>query len=882
MLPHGSHSKSTPAESRIPVFSSESQISEETCIAQTGTRDNDVVPLFVDPRYVPSNVRRREKRKDTKVQKLRKELKALKKTLINKDTVISNLQRDIETIRRKSEKSKARLIKQYNLAVLDFAKLDAELADQTSDEEEMPIPSTMSKEPQLLFTFDTKQGKKYSAEIRTLYYSLLASQIPPGKIRRIIKDVLIAFVPGVDVESLQLPAESCANYMRREELKTLCMAHQATLLSQADKLYLNSDGTTKNQHKLNAIAFNGVVISVNEVPDGKADSIIADIDSQLKKLRCFAQQLDIPNNEMLNWSMISASTSDSASTQKRLNDLIQQRKEEDTETLPLAGNESLDIVRNFCAMHLGVNLRRAFVTAQTGWQEAIDTFVYEFCKLFGSHATPEYAVHIQFQDFLRYRISQMDDNQAYYQTCLNVSLSRQIGSRYFVTSHNATKVLFLTAATTEFLTFTNKSDGNKLEKDVFCKLTDSSVLELLKIDALMYHHVYADLVMLAKSRELEKSVYDMREHYLELKLYLEKLEEYPETIRDRYYKVFSSESRLYCDARINHRNHKHECTAYECIQEHLFQSLPASDHSFYSKVAAGSSSMKKKLCTYAMDFLPDGLYWDPDAETVEILKDLEPSNDLCESILGLNDYLCTALPNLVQLTKSNLIEVKKNHTMKWFNELPKERQNTIIELAVKRRKEVREDFKEMQKIVSKKRQVRMLEQKKKADYMRKKQTAEMEKLSSLHLITSVTEFETVLSNIKDEGLSTRKENEKILNLLKEQVRIRKKLLKQKTSITFTSNGRKRPLSLLVAEVQELIGDSPVSGDHADSDPHTLVGKTIMHKFLVDNEEEQWFSGFVLDYDGETHHIKYEDSSEIFHFNLMEDLSQGDLRVLTDY
>ena len=71
---------------------------------------------------------------DTKVQKLRKELKALKKTLINKDTVISNLQGDIETIRRKSEKSIARLIKQYNLAVSDFAKLDAELADQTSDE----------------------------------------------------------------------------------------------------------------------------------------------------------------------------------------------------------------------------------------------------------------------------------------------------------------------------------------------------------------------------------------------------------------------------------------------------------------------------------------------------------------------------------------------------------------------------------------------------------------------------------------------------------------------------------------------------------------------------------------------------------------------------
>ena len=141
-----------------------------------------------------------------------------------------------------------------------------------------------------------------------------------------------------------------------------------------------------------------------------------------------------------------------------------------------------------------------------------------------------------------------------------------------------------------------------------------------------------------------------------------------------------------------------------------------------------------------MDFLPDGLYWDPDT-----LKDLEPSNDLCESILGLNDYFCTALPNLVQLTKSNLVEIKKNHTMKWFNVLPKDRQIVIIELAVKRRKEVREDFKETQKkIVTKKRQVRMLEQ----------------KLSNLHLIASVAEFETVLSDIKEEGLLIKKKEQK--------------------------------------------------------------------------------------------------------------------------
>ena len=247
--------------------------------------------------------------------------------MTKKDEVINNLQQDIKTIEEKKDKIIKRLQKQYNLAILDFEKLDADFLCN-GDSEEIPI----SRTDQSPCTFD---GKKYLPAVQTLYYSLLASQIPPGKIRNIIKDVVKAFIPDIDVETLQLPGSTCANYMRREELKTVCMAHQVELLSEADNLYLNSDGTTKNQHKLNAIAFNGVVLSISEVPDGTADSIIGDIDRQLKKLRCFAVELGIPNNKMLNWSMICASTSDSASTQKRLNDLIQQCKDDDIKALPM-------------------------------------------------------------------------------------------------------------------------------------------------------------------------------------------------------------------------------------------------------------------------------------------------------------------------------------------------------------------------------------------------------------------------------------------------------------------------------------------------------------------------------------------------------------------
>ena len=44
---------------------------------------------------------------------------------------------------------------------------------------------------------------------------------------------------------------------------------------------------------------------------------------------------------------------------------------------------------------------------------------------------------------------------------------------------------------------------------------------------------------------------------------------------------------------------------------------------------------------------------------------LEPSNDFCESILGLNDYLTTAIPNLTQASRSNLQKESHNGMARW-------------------------------------------------------------------------------------------------------------------------------------------------------------------------------------------------------------------------
>ncbi len=97
-----------------------------------------------------------------------------------------------------------------------------------------------------------------------------------------------------------------------------------------------------------------------------------------------------------------------------------------------------ELVQNFCCMHLGVNLRKAFFdTVESSSDNASsDVLVHKFCKLLGKvgckHGVPEYGHGaVAFPDFLSLITSQsMSSEVSYYQQCLSVKLERQVGSRY--------------------------------------------------------------------------------------------------------------------------------------------------------------------------------------------------------------------------------------------------------------------------------------------------------------------------------------------------------------------------------------------------------------------------------------------------------------------
>lgn len=113
-----------------------------------------------------------------------------------------------------------------------------------------------------------------------------------------------------------------------------------------------------------------------------------------------------------------------------------------------------------------------------------------FCKIFGKHGTPEYGNGcLGFPDFLISKSNGDDLSEAesgYCQAAFKVTLSRQVGNRYFVTASNALKIIFLCKAALEFLVFTGKSKENKLEREVYRKLQEPCEVAQLKADALMF------------------------------------------------------------------------------------------------------------------------------------------------------------------------------------------------------------------------------------------------------------------------------------------------------------------------------------------------------------------------------------------------------------
>ena len=64
------------------------------------------------------------------------------------------------------------------------------------------------------------------------------------------------------------------------------------------------------------------------------------------------------------------------------------------------------------------------------------------------------------------------------------------------------------------------------------------------------------------------------------------------------------------------------------VYDKLFKDLKADQDSLEPLIVRGASKMERKLSVNAADQLPGGRYWDADSQTREVLRELQPSNDV--------------------------------------------------------------------------------------------------------------------------------------------------------------------------------------------------------------------------------------------------------------
>ena len=782
------------------------------------------------------------------------------------------------------------------------------------------------------FTISTKEGTRYLNCVRELYYNLMTIGISPDKIDGTIRLVFNKLCPSIDTSSLKLPKKSCANYMRMAEMPTISDIHKATNLSSSGNGHINSDGTTLNMRKLIGSSVNGIVLGVQEVSDGTAETMLNELDKQLSKLRETATELNIPNANAINWTLIVSSTSDGASTQTKFNKLLSELRKRDEDQFGPANSEIDELIANKCGMHLGVNLRKAQISgihehertlnATTDDEYALqqldisdqatasskreysplDSFVHAFCKLLGQVGTPEYGQGIKFKDYVINELTKPSASTriTYLNNVLKTNLERQVGSRYFVTACNSAKIHFLYAVALEFLIILSKVKSlNKLEQYVLDKLHDQVMIHNLKIDGLLFYHIYADLTTLVKSKKLNKSVLDMNVHYLELRSFLQEIIAYPENIFDKSTNVFISETRLQSEPSLNHKQ-KHDF---------IYNSLASMDEIqpelILPRIKVAAEHMLTKLCEYKKDQLPGGKYWNPTQQQEDVLKQLLPNNDICESILGLNDWITNNTPNLNQFTKSTLVEVKKNKTMTWLTSLTKERNCTVINTAQQKRISMEIKIREEEHVLHQKRIQKMEQEKKKAQDREQRRQTEIDKLSTVSYIdleeNLLKEIE-IINNDKTRTIPGKEK--KKLEILKDQIRFRNKIMNKQTKITFSTSGIPKTSDMLLDDVLHLLRmekeekarkrtrcddqSNPEkrkkeSAETYLSKPKDLVSLHILHKFIneTSRKEELW-AGKIISYNKhtKTHTLIYTGDNEEYTFDLSTDIKNGDITIVS--
>lgn len=309
-----------------------------------------------------------------------------------------------------------------------------------------------------------------------------------------------------------------------------------------------------------------------------------------------------------------------------------------------------------------------------------------------------------------------------------------------------------------------------------------------------------------------------------------------------------------------------------------------------------------------IDHLPGGIHSseliEPDVH--EEVKSVPTTNVAPEREFAMLDRLMREKPNAKIIALESIILYSHNQTSKWLDGKQSEEKEKLLQAARTLAPIIREKFRDRRKVIEDRSTAAL--QRKQEELLRKSRQAIKEKevltkeIEKIGLWTTKADIESGLAHFS-------RQCDRI-NALKLQLKFCDKVLGSQTPsnkllFKFSHNRKPYTINQLVDNLCQLFGETtddqpsaeaidqitPQDTQEVDtapsrldliglSHPEHLIGQSIKHRFIVD-EKLTWYEGRVTNRNNETGHFEviYKDDDDVYEFNLLEDIANGDLLLI---
>ena len=620
------------------------------------------------------NKENREQKQTTQI----KELKGTIHTLKNENKILErqkkNLNETLADIRKDLKNTKAReadlrcrndkletkikakdgelekALDDYHDVCKKLASAEGEVKELVHENENLTgIIQEMTTE-----TVNTFDGHKYMPQVQKCVFSLLEERVGAAHVAPVITEVLSM----VDKKAERLPAASTVHDMNLQRL-ALSQRQVGETIPKKKSTCLMTDETSKLDRKIMGYhnrddEGNVMVMGLRDIPSKSAKhsletfkSILSDIDS-----RCEDANNKVSKEILEN---IFCTMSDSASTEKKFNDLLAEYKDtvspyirENLQNLSDAETEPVErLMCFFCGLHSLVHFaeitaascREAEKAEFNGKPPVYDpSFVSEagvvgliqrVCKVVARGADEKCGQHGQFKRFISEKLSSFDMK--------SVPFERYNHSRFNNIYHNASVTYFFHQDLLEFL---GSISGNRLTKHALHDLGVEFYVGEVKALGLLSKQITTPLWNVLEDKNIH--VLDMNKHYLNL---LNALREATQDV----------------DSFMRGEILPFKMKADDKIYDHL---LTPSDYDKGCRAALEIilPALAAYVTKHFADSLPGGKYSTFTEEMYQKSKCVEKHNKYSEYVFGLYDQIIQVKPNISTLAAEAYIMFACNKT----------------------------------------------------------------------------------------------------------------------------------------------------------------------------------------------------------------------------